>query len=68
MNYASLLNNPVVVKQLQKKVAAPIVTGSANEEIASSLLADICEDDGLKKPFWWTALLWYLASNNSLVT
>jgi len=51
MNYASLHNNPVVVKQLQKKVAAPIVTGSANEEIASSLLADICEDDGLKKPF-----------------
>ena len=51
MNYATLLNNPVVVKQLQKKVAKPVVTGAIDERVAAPLLANICEDDGLKKPF-----------------
>ena len=51
MNYATLLNNSVVVKQLQKKVAAPIVTGAIDEKVAAPLLTNICEDDGLKKPF-----------------
>lgn len=51
MNYATLLSNPVVVKQLQKKVAKPVVTGLIDEKVAAPLLANICEDDGLKKPF-----------------
>lgn len=51
MNYATLLSNPVVVKQLQKKVAKPVVTGEIDERVAAPLLANICEDDGLKKPF-----------------